>query len=98
MSLVLSQWRAALAIEQKAAEPLLATAVALYTQGNQEEGLAKAESALQLDDRYGDLAFLKENLWGEHLLKDTRTLLQTPRIQATLAKLQEQPKTPQLQN
>lgn len=81
------QWQAAIAIDSKASEPKLALAVALYTSGQQVQGLTLAETALKLDGRYADLNFLKENLWGDRLLTDTKKVLATPRIQATIAQL-----------
>ena len=89
------QWQAALAVEKDAAEPKLAIAVALYNKGDREQGLAMGESALQSDDRYADIEFLKENLWGDRLLKDTQKLLETPRIRSTLAQTQSQPEREQ---
>jgi tetratricopeptide (TPR) repeat protein len=82
-------WRSAVSVDAKAAEPLLATAVALYAKGDREQGIALGEAAIKLDSRYSDLKFLKENLWGERLLADTKKLLATPRIQATIAQAQE---------
>ena len=87
----MKQWQAALAIEKQAAEPQLAMAVALYTRGERERGLKMGEAALRLDSRYGDLEFLKQNLWGDRLLADTKKFLETPRIQATLQERQNQP-------
>lgn len=84
----LKQWRTALAIEKQAAEPQLAMAVALYNKGDREQALAMGEAALKIDSRYGDLEFLKENLWGDRLLADTRKFLDTPRIQAALQESQ----------
>ncbi|HIK09882.1 MAG TPA: tetratricopeptide repeat protein [Oscillatoriaceae cyanobacterium M33_DOE_052] len=81
----LRKWREAANIDKEAAEPQLAIAVALYTKGEQEKGLATGEAALRLDPRYGDLDFLRENLWGSRLLKDTAKFLATPRIKTILA-------------
>jgi tetratricopeptide (TPR) repeat protein len=72
----IKQWQTAVAIEKKAAEPLLALAVALYTKGDRASGLAMGKQALGIDKRYGNIAFLKENLWGDRLLADTKKLLQ----------------------
>jgi hypothetical protein len=55
---------------------MLAMAVALYVQGNTEEGLDLGKKALALDNSYRDLDFLQENLWGEKLLSDTKKLLE----------------------
>ncbi|HEY9884693.1 MAG TPA: tetratricopeptide repeat protein [Thermosynechococcaceae cyanobacterium] len=83
------RWRAAVAIDAKAAEPQLAMAVALYVKGDREQGLKLGETAIQTDSRYSDLKFLKENLWGNRLLADTKKFLETPRIKATIAQAQE---------
>jgi len=92
----LKQWQAASAIEKQAAEPQLATAVALYAKGDRERGIAMGEAALKLDPRYGNIDFLRQNLWGERLLADTKKLIQAPQIQATLLQArQEQAVQPQ---
>jgi tetratricopeptide (TPR) repeat protein len=79
------QFQAAIVIDNKRAEPQLAQAVALYTKGDQERGLAMAEAALKLDKNFANIEILKRNLWGAHLIADTRKLLQNPRIQAILS-------------
>ena len=80
----IKQWRAAVSIEKQAAEPLMAMAVALYNKGDREQGLKLGETAIKIDGRYGDLEFLKQNLWGDRLLAATKKFLQAPRIQASL--------------
>ncbi len=87
----LRSWRSALAVDAEAAEPKLAMAVALYAQGDREQGLAMGEAALRSDHRYGDVDFLKENLWGDRLIADTQTFLSIPRIRDTIAQAQAQP-------
>lgn len=81
-------WRDAVAlattIKQPAAEPLMALAVALYTKGDQKQALTLGEQALRIDQRYADLDFLKQNLWGNRLLADTKKFVELPRIQAAL--------------
>ena len=72
------------------AQTQLAVAAAVYKQGDRERGLALGEQAIKLDSRYADLKFLKENLWGDRLLKDAQSLLETPRLKATLAQVQSQ--------
>jgi hypothetical protein len=47
------------------------------------------EAAIRLDNRYADLKFLQENLWGDRLLSDTKKFLEIPRIQASIARTQE---------
>jgi hypothetical protein len=64
-------------------------AVALYTKGDRQQSLTLGEAALKTDGRYGDLEFLKQNLWGDRLLNDTKNFLQAPRIQAALQQRQQ---------
>ncbi len=85
----LKHWQTAADLDPKAAEPRLAIAAALYAKGKRDQGLSLGDAAIRLDSRYADIKFLKENLWGERLLSDTRTLLETPQIRATLAQIQE---------
>ncbi|MCL6751434.1 tetratricopeptide repeat protein, partial [Nostoc sp. CCCryo 231-06] len=81
----IKQWQEAVAINNKAAEPLLALAVTLYAKEEREQALSKAKQAFIIDKRYGDLAYLKKNLWGERLLADAKKLLASPEIQRFLA-------------
>ncbi len=92
----LKQWRAAVSIEKQAAEPLLAMAVALYTKGDRAQGLKIGQAAVKIDGRYGDLEFLKQNLWGDRLLGDTKKFLATPQMQTALQNRQSQPAQIQL--
>jgi hypothetical protein len=46
-----------------------------------------AETALTFDPRYGNLEFLKENLWGDILLSDAKSFLETCPIQSLLRRL-----------
>jgi tetratricopeptide (TPR) repeat protein len=87
----LEKWQAAIAIDNEAAEPQLAAAVAMYAQGEQEKALALGEAAIRIDSRYADLDFLKENLWGERLLTETQKFLANPKIQASIAQSQASP-------
>lgn len=80
----IKQWQSAVSLDKQAAEPLLALGVALYTKGERQQGLTMGEAALRIDPRYGSLDFLKENLWGDRLLSDTKKFLELPRIQAAL--------------
>lgn len=64
------------------AEPLLALAVARFHQGNREDALTQGTRALIINDAYGDLEFLRENLWGERLLADTEEFLNQPQIRS----------------
>ena len=81
----IQSWKAAIAIDEKSTEPKLAMAVALYSQGQRDQGVLLASSALATDRRYGDVAFLKDNLWGDRLIADTKIILATPKVRDTLA-------------
>ncbi|MGQ9866374.1 MAG: tetratricopeptide repeat protein [Pseudanabaenaceae cyanobacterium] len=74
----------ALATNDRAAEPKLAIAVALYIRGDRTRALALGKDALSADPRYGQLEFLKENLWGEKLLSHAQTVLANPTLQEIL--------------
>ena len=45
-------------------------------------------AALAINGRYADLNYLKENLWGEKLLKDTKTFLETPKMKDVILHLE----------
>lgn len=91
----IKQWQMAVSLDKQAAEPLLALAVALYTKGNRQQGLSLGENALRIDQRYANLDFLKENLWGDRLISDTKQFLDLPRIQAALVQGEITPATRQ---
>ncbi|WP_310425972.1 tetratricopeptide repeat protein, partial [Chamaesiphon sp. VAR_48_metabat_135_sub] len=82
----IQHWQKAISIDPKAAEPVLAIAVALFTQGKQAEAYTAAEKAIVLDNRYANIQYLKDNLWGDKLLNDTRKLIQTPRVRDFITK------------
>lgn len=90
MAAAIKNWQTALTIDKEQPEPQLALAVATYAQGRRDEGLKMAITALTLDNRYADLKFLEENLWGQRLLKDTKTMLDTPQMQEVIVRLQAQ--------
>lgn len=77
----IARWESVIEVDGEQAEPQLALAVALFTQGEVEQGLELGKAALELDKRYADIQFLEENLWGEKLIEDTREFLNTPQIQ-----------------
>jgi tetratricopeptide (TPR) repeat protein len=85
----IKHWQDAIAIDSEAAEPKLAAAVALYAKGDKEKAVTMGETAIRLDSRYADLEFLKENLWGERLLAETKKFLENPRIQASIVQNQD---------
>jgi len=80
----LKEWQAALSVDPTAAEPKMAIATAIYAaaacqpQGQDAsclKGLTLAQEAIGTDERYADLKYLKENLWGDRLLKDAKVLI-----------------------
>ncbi|WP_028084319.1 serine protease [Dolichospermum circinale] len=80
----INYWRNAIKINSNFAEAHLALGVALYEKGDQEAGLKSAETALKLDKRYGKIEFLKENGWGEKLIKNSQEFLNNPRIKVLI--------------
>src|SRR5579883_1151420 len=78
----IEQWRQSVKINSNEAEPQMALAVALYAQGEQQKGLSMAQTALHLDKRFANVAFLKQNLWGDRLIADAQKLLSHPKLQA----------------
>jgi tetratricopeptide (TPR) repeat protein len=93
----IAQWQKAIAIDSTMAEPQLAVAVATYVRGDQAKGIALATDALNLDGRYGEIAFLDENLWGEQLLKATEELFATPALQAVFEDLTRKAFKPEME-
>ncbi|MDB9468408.1 tetratricopeptide repeat protein [Dolichospermum circinale CS-539/09] len=80
----INYWRNAIKINSNFAEAHLALGVAFYGKGDQEAGLKSAETALKLDKRYGNIEFLKENGWGEKLIKNSQEFLKNPRIKVLI--------------
>lgn len=83
----LQHWRDALDISSGEAEPQLAIAIALYSRGDRAEGIELGTVALQTDNRYADVTFLRENLWGDRLLSEAEAFLSLPQIRETVAQL-----------
>jgi tetratricopeptide (TPR) repeat protein len=92
----IKRWEQAIALDDKAAEAMLALAVALYGKGDQAKGLAMGEAALKLDKRYATVEYLKENLWGDRLIAATQNFLATPQIKAALAKIEDARPSPEM--
>lgn len=81
----LTRWREALtAVEERQAEPLLAIAVALFSEGETSEAIKTASEALTIDGQYGNIDYLIKNLWGENLIRDTKTFFATPTMKSIL--------------
>ncbi len=79
-------WEAALQIDANAAEPMLAIAVARYRQSPSSEAVRLGQLALSLDPTYGNLDFLRLNLWGDRLMEDAAQFLAVPAIRAQLGR------------
>jgi tetratricopeptide (TPR) repeat protein len=90
----IKSWQEAIVLDSKTGEPKMALAAALLAQGRADQAIPLAEAALRIDVRYGEVDFLKENLWGERLIADTRQVLANPKIKAMLAQLQSEPQRP----
>ncbi|MEI3649055.1 MAG: tetratricopeptide repeat protein [Dolichospermum lemmermannii FEM_B0920] len=80
----INYWRNAIKINSNFAEAHLALGVALYAKGDKEAGLKSGETALKLDKRFGKIEFLKENNWGDKLIKDSQEFLNNPRIKGLI--------------
>ncbi|RCJ14495.1 hypothetical protein A6S26_10265 [Nostoc sp. ATCC 43529] len=79
----IQEWKKSVSTDKPDAKSLFALAVALYTKGDasgelrlRQQGLTLGKQALSIDKRYGNIEFLKENLWGDRLLRDTQKFLQ----------------------
>ncbi len=91
----IDNWRKAIGINGKAAEPQLALAAAIYAKGDRPAALKLAAAALKLDRSYSEVKFLKEQLWGDRLIRDTQTILETPQIREVLLTIPAEPAEPQ---
>jgi tetratricopeptide (TPR) repeat protein/S1-C subfamily serine protease len=80
----INHWRNAIKINSNVAEAHLALGVALYAKGDKEVGLKSGETALKLDKRFAKIEFLKENNWGDKLIKDSQEFLNNPKIKVLI--------------
>lgn len=81
----IERWRQAIAINDQVAEPALALAAALYSQGDQSEStIGMAIRALDQESDYAEEAFQESQLWGEKLRAATRRLFTDSRLQNAL--------------
>ena len=85
----IARWESVIEVDGQQAEPQLALAVALFTEGEVDKGIKLGKAALELDSRYADIKFLEENLWGEQLIEDTRKFLSTPQIQEVVSNYEQ---------
>jgi tetratricopeptide (TPR) repeat protein len=81
----IQQWQKSLEINNKSAGVNLALAVALYRKGEHEQAYKFAKTALKIDKKFADIKYLKENLWGEVLIKDTQKLFSSPKLKTLLS-------------
>ncbi|MEM1370107.1 MAG: CHAT domain-containing protein, partial [Cyanobacteria bacterium P01_H01_bin.15] len=71
-------------IDESFAELKLALGIALFQEGEQEEGLRWGMDALRQDQQYGNLAVLAQNLWGPKLLTAAENFLKQEQAQSIL--------------
>ncbi len=76
----IQKWQKALKIDKQQSEPELALAVALFRKGQRRKAIQLGQKALTRDSRYGDIEFLRQNLWGDRLIEDTKIFLKNPKI------------------
>ena len=78
----MERWREAIAVNDEAAEPALALAAALYSEGQQDEStVGMAVKALDLDPAYVDEDFQLSQLWGDKLRASAQLLLADQRLE-----------------
>ena len=82
----IKKWESVIKVDDQQAEPQLALAVALFVEGKTQKAIALGKAALELDGRYADIQFLKDNLWGEQLIEDTKIFLNIPQIQEIVSR------------
>ncbi len=73
----IERWERTIEMIDTMAEPYLALATALYIRGETERAEELGAQAMRLDPEYARLQVLRENLWGENLLRDVQILLRT---------------------
>ncbi len=85
----IAKWREALALAgTEETEPILAIAVAQFSQGQQSgSDIDMAIAGLERDPRYAEIGFLQENLWGDQLILDTQAFFAVPTLEALLRQL-----------
>jgi tetratricopeptide (TPR) repeat protein/S1-C subfamily serine protease len=71
----MNQFQQAINVDKTSAEGTLALAVTLQSKGNIAKAEELAKSALTLDSKFLDPAFLRKNLWGEKMISDAQILL-----------------------
>lgn len=71
----IKNFQSAIKQDKELAESKLALATALYTEGEIDKGTELAQTALISNQKYADIRYLKENLWGEKMIGDAQKLL-----------------------
>jgi Flp pilus assembly protein TadD len=80
-----NRWRKALELSPGAAEPTLALATALYTQGRTSaETVGMAVQALAKEPDYALDKYQKDQLWGERLRRDTQAMFRDERLRTAV--------------
>ena len=84
-----NRWRKALELSPGAAEPTLALATALYTQGRTSaETVGMAVQALAKEPDYALDKYQKDQLWGERLRRDTQAMFRDERLRTAVDRAQ----------
>ncbi|MFW6731775.1 MAG: tetratricopeptide repeat protein [Synechococcus sp.] len=84
-----ARWRKALELSPGAAEPTLALAAALYTQGRTTaETVGLAVQALAKEPDYALDKYQKDQLWGERLRRDTQVMFRDERLRTAVDRAQ----------
>jgi tetratricopeptide (TPR) repeat protein len=84
----IAKWQSSLKQAEKveflAAEPTLALASAFFRKGDRDKAVQLAVEAMKIDPRYGKVAYLVENLWGDRLIDDVKVILAQPQVKKIL--------------
>lgn len=71
----IENFQSAIKQDEELTESKLALATALYTKGEINRATELAQTALISNQKYADVQFLQENLWGEKMIGDAQKLL-----------------------
>ena len=74
-------WQQVLQRAPETEETILALSVAMYRQGETAKAVEMATKVLSANQQWSGLNFLREQLWGDNLIKDTQVLFKDERLQ-----------------
>ena len=80
------QWQKALSIKNYS-EPMLAFAVVLHNQGEQEKAIEMAKDAISRERRLARVKSLQYRLWGKQLIADTQKFFALPEMQKFISEI-----------